>query len=201
VVVHSFHGILRKPRTLHTLELPGGYRVPLPRPVPLVSLIYFCIVLAGVMVADNVVSLTSIIGGVLSRLSGGDTFLAAWVICYVGIPGLIVWLSMNVEIDGRVPHRWIVSSAKFVVRPKRTWCGSSIRREGARVAYRGRVSFWWDSDSPRLVHGWVRGGRVTTTVPVRFTHSLRHRHRVMASDDGYMPTVDHDVDGDLEVRP
>lgn len=201
MIVHSFHGVLRKPRTLHSLELPGGRRVPLPRPVPLISLIYFCVVEAALMVIDNVVEITAVVGGVLSRLSGGDTYLAAWVLCYVGLPGLIVWLSMNVEIDGRAPHRWVVSGARFLVRDKHTWCGVHARSVGDQSSYAGRVRFWWDQHSPRLRHGWVRGGLVTTSVPARFTHSLRHRHQVIRPGDGYDVASGHEVDGRLEVRP
>lgn len=184
---------------MHSIEIAPGRRIPLPRPVPYVNVLYFAAVVLLIAAADNVVSIVSIVGAPLA-LVAGDASIAAWVCCYVLIPAGIVWLAANSAVDGRAPHRWVVSVVRYYLRPKRTICGRPVRREGARVAYSGRVRFWWDLEAPRLHHGWIRGGQASSSVPVRFTHALRHRHRVFEPDDGGATLSGYDVD-QVEVRP
>lgn len=202
MTIYSFDGILRQPRKLHAPELwPGGPRVSLPRPVPLISLAYFAVVELVIMVVDNVVSFTAAIGVVLSALAGGPADAAAWLLCYVIAPAVIVYVALNAEIDGRAPHRWVVSVVRSLFAPRRTWCGQSVGRDGSRVRYRGRVRIYWDEHAPHLHHGWVVGGRLTVFVSVRFTHALRHRSSVVRHDDDGDLVLDYAVHKQLEVRP
>lgn len=201
MIIHSFDGILRAPRSMHSIDIARGRRIPLPRPVPWISAVYFATVELCIMALDNVVSLVAIFEAVIGTLVSGDVALAAYLTCYVIIPGGIVWLSMNVEIDGRAPHRWIVSVARFIKRPSRTIAGRKVRAEGARSVYRGRVRVWWDLNTPSLHHGWVDGGKVTSIVPARFTYAIRHRCRVMVADGSGAEVRNYEVDGKLEVRP
>lgn len=202
MTVYSFDGILRQPRKLHAPELwPGGPRVALPRPVPLISLVYLAVVELMIMVVDNVIPFTVAIGAVLSTLAGGSADVASWVLCYVIAPVVIVYFALNAEIDGRAPHRWVVSVVRSLFAPRRTWCGIAVEGEQSRVRYRGRVRVYWDEHAPRLHHGWVLGGRLTTFVPVRFTHALRHRSAVARYDDDGDLVLNYEVLARLEVRP
>jgi hypothetical protein len=156
VVIHSFDGVLRQRRTMHSFQVSWMHRVPLYRPIPYIAFYFYFPLMA---------------------------------------------IAFNVEIDGRSPHRWVVSCARFITRRKRLWCGQRARSDGERVRYRGRMRVWWDISAPRLHHGYVRGGRVTTAVPVRFTHALRHTAPVMKADNEHSPTVGYEVPGRIEVRP
>jgi hypothetical protein len=204
VIVHSFDGVLRQPRTMHSFDVPGlsQRRIALPRPVPFIALVYFALVELLVVMSDNVVGYSNAIGDVLSAVSGGRADLTAWLICYAIVPAAIVWLSMNVEIDGRSPHRWIVSMIRLAVSCRRTRCGISVPADGSRFSYRGRLRVWWDESAPRLHHGWVVGGTLSTRVPARFTFAaVRHRHRVIKADHDYAPVERFEVPGRVEVRP
>lgn len=202
MVIHSFDGVLRQPRTMHTFQLwPGGPRWPLPRPLPMIAIVYMAGVFVATLAADKVLGLTAALTVVLSAMSGGRAYLAAWVIFHLAVPAAIVWAALNAEIDGRAPYRWLYSVAAYARRDKRAWCGKRVRSEGERIRCSGRTRVFWDEDAPRLQHGWVRGGSVTTTAPARFTSSLRHRRHVIKADgDGHL-VVAYEVDGALEVRP
>jgi hypothetical protein len=201
VNIHSFDGVLRHSRTMHSFAIPfTDKRIPLPRPVPYISMGYFVVVELFFLVFDNVFSFVPLMAAVFSTLSGGDATLASYVVCYVVVPGMIVWFSMNAEIDGRAPHLWLISCARYVTREKHTLCGRRARREGQKVSYKSKVNIWWDLDAPRLHHGYVNGGRLRTSVPVRFGHSLIHRNFVMRpSERGQFS--DYEIDGRLEVKP
>lgn len=201
-MIYSFDGILRQPRTMHTIELwPGGPKIALPRTMPLISLVYFVVVVAFVAGINHVVPISRGFGAVLSQLAGGRADLTAWTLCYLILPVAVVWFLLNSEIDGRRPHSWLASIVRDAASPRRTCCGVAVAPDDERVEYRGRVLFWWDEGTARLQHGWVRGGRISASVPVRFTFSLRHRHRVVKADDRGTPTRDYEVPGRIEVRP
>jgi hypothetical protein len=201
-VIHSFDGILRQPRTMHTWEMwPGGPRVSLPRTMPLISIPYFIVSLLAVIFVGHVVPFVPAFGYVLSKLAGGRATLVVDVLCYVLLPGTVVWFALNSQIDGRKPHNWLISVVRSLFSPRRTWCGRAVAAADERVEYRGKVLFWWDEGAPRLQHGWVRGGRLSTAVPARFTFALRHRHRVLKADDCHDPIEDYEVPGRIEVRP
>lgn len=184
---------------MHSFGMTNGRRIPLPRSVPYINIIYFAAVLLLVLVADNVVNLVAIVGAPLN-LVAGDASIAAWVCCYVLLPAGVVWVATNSVVDGRSPHRWVVSAARFIRRPKRTFCGSSIRHEGSKVVYSGRVKFWWDLAAPRLHHGRIIGGFVSSVVPVSFTHAIRHRHSVFKHDENGVVLTEYEVPGQVEVR-
>lgn len=202
MVIHSFDGVLRQRRTMHSFQVSWMHRVPLYRPIPYIAF-YFYFPLMAIVVAtfNRVIPVYTMLNAALSTLSGGQAGIAAWLAYYVAIPLGVVWIAFNVEIDGRSPHRWVVSCARFITRRKRLWCGQRARSDGERVRYRGRMRVWWDISAPRLHHGYVRGGRVTTAVPVRFTHALRHTAPVMKADNEHSPTVGYEVPGRIEVRP
>ena len=200
MVIHSFDESLRARRQIHSFEVSRSKRVALWRPVDWWCGVYFVASLLLVMFLDNFVSIVDLIGSAFSLVVDGNTSVSSGLICYLGIPMTVAWLTMNVELDGRMPHWWLLSCARYLRRPKRTWCGRSIRSEGRRTSYAGRVRFWWGIDSPRLHHGWVRGGVVHSRVPVRFTHALRHRSPVVEPGDGIL-LDGYEVPGLLEIRP
>jgi hypothetical protein len=199
MTIHSFHDVLRARRSMHSFEILPGHRIPLPRPITYVNALYFFGVLLVMLVVGKVVPLVEIVGAPL-HVVAGDASIAAWVCVYVIVPAAIVWLADNAEVDGRAPHRWVVSFARYYRRPKRTLAGMPIRREGARTVCRGHVRFWWDLATPRLHHGWIKGGRVSSRVPVRFTHAVRHKQPVFAPHDEGEVVFGYEVSDRLEVR-
>jgi hypothetical protein len=70
--------------------------------------------------------------------------------------------------------------------------------EGAR--YEGKMRFYWDSLAPRLHHGWISSGVVSTSVPVRFTSSMRHMKPVMRHSDRGQVADRYEIASRLEVR-
>jgi hypothetical protein len=201
VVIYSFDSILRMPRQMHSFELLPGRRVPLPRAVPWISAVYFAVIELALILTSHVISFVGVLSGAMGVVVSGDVKPAAFLISYVLVPAGLTWISMNVEIDGRAPHRWIVSAARYVKRPKRRVAGCKARSEGFTQTHGGRVRIWWDEAAPRLQHGWVTGGRVSSCKPATFTHALRHRRLVMrAHRDGEL-VHGHEVEGQLEVRP
>lgn len=201
MIIRSFDAVLREKRSAHSIEIiPGHSRIPLPRSVPYINVLYFVAALGVVVIADNVISLVAIVGAPLS-LVAGDASIASWVCCYIMLPAGIVWVATNASVDGRSPHRWVVSAFRYLRRSKRTICGRSIRREGKTVFFKGRVKFWWDLNAPRLHHGRISGGRVTSVVPVRFTHAIRHRNPVITPDEGGVLLDDYQISDEVEIRP
>lgn len=202
MTIYSFDGVLRLPRTMHTVQLwPSGPRIPLPRPTPSIAFIYMGAVFVLTLAVDRALGVTTILTSVLSAVSGGRAFLAAWALFHLGLSAGLVWLAMNVEIDGRAPYRWLYSCARYLLREHYTLCGRHARRPGEVARCGGKTTILWDVDAPRLQHGWVRGGCVSTTVGARFTSSLLHSKQVIKADAARERVVDHAVDGALEVRP
>jgi hypothetical protein len=116
------------------------------------------------------------------------------------LPFGIVWLAFNVSLDGLAPHVWAITYLLNMRQPKCSIAGHSVPLDGDTIRYGGKVKIWWDLNAPRLHRGWVTGGKITTSVPVRFTHAIRHRSQVIRPDnDGIC--VDHEVQGKLQVRP
>lgn len=200
MVIYSFDNILRMARQAHSFEVLPGRRIALPRAVPWISVAYFAVIEFVLVLASKFISFVSIASVPISVVSGGNVKPAAALVIYVVFPGALTWLSMNVEIDGRAPHRWIVSALRYVKRPKRQYLGRAVRAEGSKKTYGGKVRVWWDEAAPRLQHGWVTGGRVSSREPAAFSHALRHGHLVMrAHCDGHF-VHDHEVEGQIEVR-
>jgi hypothetical protein len=194
LIIHSFDSVLREPRKMHSFQwAPGSPRVALWRPIEMMAVVYFIAAEVVVLVADNMVSFVDVLDMVFARG-------AAMVLYYVIAPVGLVWIAMSLEIDGRSPHRWLISAMRYFRRPSRTLAGRAVRAESSRTAYRGRIRFRWDLAAPRLHHGWVRGGRISCRDTVRFSHAFRHSHPVIkASDDGTL-VRNRDV-AKLEVRP
>jgi hypothetical protein len=190
VTIFSFDDVLRAPKSIHSVELtPGGQtKIPLWRPVSWNAFGYFVVVALVFFLA--------------SRLPVIDVFshMFAPLVYYFAFPFGIVWLAFKVELDGRQPHAWAISYLRYLRRPKRVLAGRTMAAPGTEVTYGGRVRVWWDIHAPRLHHGWVVGGRVSTAVPVRFTHSLWHRSQVVVPDADRAPCVAHEVRGRLRVR-
>jgi hypothetical protein len=191
VIIYSFDSVLRARKTIHSVELTpgGGHTVALWRPVPVIAGIYFAAVWAVLFIAARLPVLD-----VVSQMF-------APLVYYVAFPAGIVWLSMNAHLDGRSPHKWAISYLLYLRRIKRTIAGRKADEDGTKTVHRGKVSIWWDITAPRMHHGWVAGGRITTAVGVRFTHALLHRHQVVRPDDDRRPVLEHDVERRLEIRP
>lgn len=191
MTIYSFDDVLRAPKSIHSVELtPGGQtKIALWRPVPWIGFLYFVVVELLFVVATHVPVL-DVVSEVFAPL-----------VYYVAFPIGVVWLALHVELDGRLPHLWALSYLLYLRRPKRTLAGRRVDAAGTRTDYSGRVRVWWDLHAPRLQHGWVVGGRVSTTVPARFTHALWHTHQVVVADDERAPVVDHVVRERLQVRP
>ena len=193
MVIEPFDDVLRSPKRLHAVELtPGGQKLSLWKPVPYDVAKLFVAVLAVLFVMARVPVLDLLHEFVSVMFGGGVAY-------YVALPAGIVWIAYYAELDGRSPHRWAYSYLLFLLRPKRTIAGRPVKRDGATVRYKGKTKVWWDLHAPRLHHGWVRGGRVTTSVPASFTSSFRHTNPVMRVDGDYAPVVDREV-VKLEVR-
>lgn len=190
MIIHSFDDVLRAPKSIHSVELtPGGKtKVPLWRPVPWIGFLYFVVVELFFVVATHV--------PVLDVAS--ESF--APLVYYVALPVGVVWLALHVELDGRLPHLWALSYLLYLRRPKRTLAGRPVDPVATRTDYSGRVRVWWDLHAPRLQHGWVVGGRFSTTVPARFTHALWHTRQVVTSSEHGSIVVEHAVEGRLQVR-
>jgi hypothetical protein len=193
VTIHSFNEVLRASKVIHSVELTpgGGYKFALWRPVPWIALLYFVVVELFFVLAAR----TPVIGLLYQAFSG----LFSPAVYYTVLPFGVVWLAFRVELDGRPPHLWALSYMRYLVRPKRTLGGRAVGPSGKAISYSGRVRIWWDLDAPRLHRGWVRGGRVSTNVPARFTHALRHRHQVLVADDDRLLVLGHEVHGRMQV--
>lgn len=185
---------------MHSIEVFPGKRVPLLRPVAYVNLLYFAAALLAMMALDNVFSLVAIVGAPL-HLVAGRAEIASWACCYLLVPAAIVWFATHASVDGRLPHRWAVSFLRYLVRPKRTTAGQPIRREGARSAYRSKIGVRWDLATPRLHHGWIKGGAISSSVQVKFTHAITHKSPVVRGDDQGSPLFEYEVEERLQVRP
>lgn len=191
MTIHSFDDVLRAPKSLHSVELtPGGKsKIPLWRPVPWIGFVYFILVELVFLIAAKLP-----VVGVASQMF-------APLVYYVALPIGVVWLALYAELDGRSPHAWAISYVLYVARPKRVLAGREMVAPGTRIDYAGRVRIWWDVHAPRLHHGWITGGLVSTSVPVRFSYAILHRRRVIAPDVNGDNCIDHTVEGRLQVRP
>jgi hypothetical protein len=195
VTIYSFDDVLRAPKSIHSFELsPGGKRIALWRPVPWVGLLYFIVVEIAFLIAERIIPFTAIFDLVMATE-------AAWITYHLLLPIGGVWLAMNAELDGRRPHMWAISILHWASGPRRTMAGQRIPVAGSKIAYGGRVRVFWDVTAPRLHHGWVKGGKVSTSLPVRFTHSVLHRRSVIAPGDSQGVMLDqYEVSNRLEVR-
>jgi hypothetical protein len=191
VTIYSFDDVIRMPKSIHSVPLTptGDFNIPLWRPVPWIAFIYFIAVELVFVIAAKV--------PVLDLLS--QSFAPA--VYYFVFPVGVVWFAFKVELEGLKPHAWVLAYLLYLRRPKRVLGGDAVTAVGEAVAYSGRVRIWWDLDAPRLHDGWVTGGRVRTTVPVRFAYALRHRKQVIRPDDDRGRLADHEVEGRLQVRP
>lgn len=190
MTIHSFDEVLRAPTRIHSVQLtPAGKKLPLWRTITWMGLLYFCIAEFVFVIAARLP-----VTGVLSELF-------APLVYYGAFPIGAVWLLSTVELDGRIPHQWVISYLDYLRRPKRVLAGRAVAAADTRITYAGRVRIWWDLAAPRLHHGWVIGGRISTPLSVRFTHAILHRHQVLVVDERHGSPVDHEVQGKLAIRP
>lgn len=193
MTIYSFDGALRARKEAHSFEVAPGKKVALWRPVAWVAVGYFAVAVLVFMIIERFIPFVAMFDLVMATE-------ASWVLYYALIPAGVVWFSMNAELDGRHPHRWAISTPAWIASPRRTLAGRSIPLAGTKISYAGRVRVHWDINAPRLYSGWVRGGKVSSTVPVRFSHALTHRRPVISPDGDGVILSDYEVDR-LEVRP
>jgi hypothetical protein len=194
VIVHSFDDVLRQPKTLHAVELtPGGQtKIPLWRPVPWIGIGYFVVIELVLAVAAK----TMILDWPYEVVSA----ISSPLVYYTVLPIGLVVLAFQVELDGMAPHWWLLAHLLYMRRPKCSYVGEAVPVTGAKIRYGGKVKIWWDLNSPRLHNGWVTGGKISTTVPVRFTYAILHRRRVVKPDSNGKAIESHQVDKKLRVR-
>lgn len=193
MIIESFDDVLRTPKRLHAIELtPGGQKLPLWKPVSHASAQLF-VVIEVVLIFMAKVPLLDFLHELVASMFGSWAY-------YTVLPAGIVWLAFYAELDGRAPHLWAYSYMLFLIRPKRTIAGRPMKSSGTKIRSAGKIKIWWDLDAPRLHHGWVRGGRVTTNVPVNFAHSFRHTKPTIRANDDYARIVEYEVAQKLEVR-
>lgn len=189
MTIHSFDEVLRTPKSIHSVQMtPGGTSIPLWRPVSWISFIYFCVIEVVFYIATKVPVLDAV----------RDSF--AGLTYYIAIPVALVWLAFYAELDGLRPHVWLSLYLRYVRRHKRTLCGRPVTAVGEKVTYAGRVSIWWDLHAPRLHRGWVTGGRITTSVPIRFTYGILHNRSAILEDERGRCAEDYEVRQKLQVR-
>jgi hypothetical protein len=193
VLVESFEDVLRARRRQHTITFrPGGTPWPLYRPVAWLDVGYFAALFVLSLMINRLLHVDALIEHVVHPG-------AAALIFKVMLPWTLIWTLGNAQLDGRKPHRWAWSYVRFFTRPKRTLGGRTMR--ALPLVYAGRVRLFWDITAPRLHHGWVRGGSVSTTGGVRFTHALRHRHSVIRPSERHPAITGYPVPERVEIRP
>jgi hypothetical protein len=191
--VESFEDVLRARRRQHTVNFrPNGKRYALPRPVAWLDAIYFGVLFVATLAIDKLLHVVGLIEMVFHAES-------SWVLFHLVLPGALLWLANNAQFDGRKPHMWVWSYILFLLRPKRTLAGRTMSSKP--IHYKSRVRFWWDELAPRLHHGWVIGGTISTLSGVRFTYSLRHRKPVVRPSHRHQPADHHAVAKRMEVKP
>src|SRR4051794_7750984 len=95
MTIYSFDDVLRARCSMHTLELFAGRRIPLPRPIPYVTIIYFIAVVVAMMIVNRIVPAVDLLNSVLSVPAGADVHIASWLCVFTMIPGAIVWAATN----------------------------------------------------------------------------------------------------------
>jgi hypothetical protein len=192
VLVDHYDDALRSPKRIHSVQFrPHGKRWPLPRTITWEAVRYFVVLVLVTSAACKVVPLVEVASLVLAEQ-------AAWLVVHLMAPAGLVYVALNAQLDGLRPHRWVYCYARSVRSPRRSTAGVPVLE---RARYGGRVRFYWDDLAPRLHHGWVRGGRLSTCVPVRFTWSIRHMKLVMVASRSGRNTSSYAVEDRLEVRP
>jgi hypothetical protein len=132
MIIHSFDNILRMPRQMHSFEILPGRRIALPRSVPWISAVYFAVIELALVLASHVISFVAALSSVIGIVVDGNLKPAGFLISYVLIPAGLTWISMNVEIDGRAPHRWIVSACATSSVPSASISAERCARRGLR---------------------------------------------------------------------
>lgn len=190
MIIYSFDSVLRQQKSIHSIELTPGSKtkIALWRPVPWIGFLYFVFVELAFIIAAKM-PVADVVAEMFAPL-----------VYYVAFPIAVVWFVLRVEFDGRPPHKWLISYALYMRRPKRTLGGRPVDAAGKCFRYAGRVKIRWDLNAPRLQRGRVVGGTISTAVPAQFTYAILHGRPVLKSRgdrlvDGY------EVQKKLEVRP
>jgi hypothetical protein len=124
VLIRSYALVFRMQRKLFKLD---RWRLPLPGGLEIRAIVYAIVVLLG----DLFVSRLVLIGPLTDRLPAP----LHWAI----LPGLVVFVLVKLEVEGRPPHRVIASLFGWWVRPK-YFIG---RRVAARPGMRAPIQTLW----------------------------------------------------------
>jgi hypothetical protein len=187
LIIRSYRRVFEVDRRIYRVD---RWALPVPGGVPLRGVAYFAAALVAVIVLGRLPGLDELLGAVAPPLR------------YVVGPLAVAVLASQAAPDGRAAHRFARSWLGLRLRSRRCSAGRRVPGEGEPVAWHGRVAVRWDSESPRLIRGIVRGpARVVFAHPVRL---LVRGGRLVARDGGSGAGGDAVVlcGGErLEVRP
>jgi hypothetical protein len=103
VLIRSYALVFRMQRKLFKVD---RWRLPLPGGLEIRAIVYAIVVLLG----DLIVSRVALIGPITNKLPAP----LHWAI----LPGLVVFVLVKLEVEGRPPHKVIASLLGWWVRPK-----------------------------------------------------------------------------------
>jgi len=159
IAIRSFRVCFRLERRLHKID---RWRIPLPYGMPVRGIVYGALVLAGVLVAERVPVLSSLLGVLHPILRYGLVPVAAG------------YLLTELSLDGRSGHAVVRSWLRMRLQPRRI---SAFRAAPAPGQVRlGSVTVAPDERGPRLRPGVIEGrGPIVVRCPVR----MRTRGRTL----------------------
>jgi hypothetical protein len=157
VLIRSYALVFRMQRKLFKID---RWRLPLPGGLEIRAIVYAIVVLLG----DLFVSRLVLIGPVTDKLPAP----LHWAI----LPGLVVFVLVKLEVEGRPPHKVIASLLGWWVRPKYYIGRGPITRPGLRAPIH---ALWLTPDwrGPRYRPAQIHG---PTTVVCRYPTNARIPH-------------------------
>jgi hypothetical protein len=156
VLIRSYALVFRMQRKLFKLD---RWRLPLPGGLEIRAIVYAIVVLLADLISSRLV----LIGPLTDKLPAP----LHWAI----LPGLVVFVLVKLEVEGRPPHRVLASLLSWYVRPK-YFIG---RRPAARPGIRAPIQALWiapDWRGSRYRPATVSG---PTTVICRYPANARLR--------------------------
>jgi hypothetical protein len=168
VLIRSYALVFRMQRKLFKID---QWRLPLPGGLEIRAIVYAIVVLLG----DLFVSRLALLGPATDRLPAP----LHWAI----LPGLVVFVLIKLEVEGRPPHKVIASLLGWWVRPK-YFVG---RQPAARPGPRAPIQALWITPDwrgsryrPATVHGPTTVVcRYPANAHVRLDHDGRPQGRTM----------------------